>query len=74
MTTVLIPKGADKNKSLIAIPHKLYEEFLSWQKKVKLPNISKPTADEKKAIRQGRDAIKRGDYVSLSQARKELGI
>jgi len=74
MTTVVIPQNIGKTKELVAVPRDIYEEFLEWQKKVKLPKISKPTADEKVAIRRGRDAIKRGDYVSLSQARRELGI
>ena len=72
MATITIPKGAERNKELIAVPRKIYEEFIAWQKKIKSVRTFKPTAAEKRAIEKGRREIARGEYVTLEELRHEL--
>ncbi len=77
--TIVIPKNVGKNEKLVLIPKKEYEQLLG--KKIKtqasdliLERIDKPTKSERKAIKEGREAIARGDYVTLKELRKELGL
>ena len=72
MATITIPKVAERNKELIAVPRKIYEEFIAWQKKIKSVRTFKPTAAEKRAIEKGRREIARGEYVTLEELRHEL--
>jgi len=74
MTTVVIPQNIGKTKELVAVPRDIYEEFLEWRKITKSIKVVHPTAAEKRAIKQGREAIKRGDYSEWGQVKKELGL
>lgn len=74
MTTVVIPQNIGKTKELVAIPRNVYEEFLEWHKVMKSIRVAKPTVAEKRAIKQGQEAIKRGDYSEWGQVKKELGL
>lgn len=62
----------------MAVPRKVFEEFLDWQKtwkqKAESFKTSKPTAYEKKVIERGERAIKAGDYISLDELKEELGL
>ncbi len=64
MTTITIPKTV-KDKDLIAVPRDVYEEFLSWEKKVKSSQTFKPTALEKKALVRARKNLTQGKYFTL---------
>ncbi len=74
MTTITISKTLDKNKELIAIPRRAYEEFLSWEKKVKSAKTFKPTAGEKRTLAIARKNFLRGNYVTIKKLKDELGI
>jgi len=74
MTTVVIPQNIGKTKELVAVPRDIYEEFLEWHKVVKSIKVAQPTVAEKKAIKRGQEAIKRGDYLEWGQVKKELGL
>jgi len=65
-----IPSELLKEESLVIIPRSEYEEFLDLKKTFKLVEA---TISEKKAIRNGRVQIKKGDYLNLKQLKHELG-
>ena len=68
MTTITIPKDIGNNKSLVAVPRKIYTEFLAWQKKIKSERTFMPTAAKRKAITRGRKELKTGNYIDLAQS------
>lgn len=74
MAVVTIPKELLKEKNLVAVPRKNYEEFLAWQKKIKSVRIFKPTAAERKALLRGRKNFAEGKYMTLEELRDALGI
>ena len=74
MTTITIPKGTSAQSELVAAPRRNYEEFLAWQKKMKLAKTFKPTARDLREIRQARKEIASGDYITIDELRHELGI
>lgn len=57
-----IPKRLTKRGDLVIIPRVEYEEYLHWQKSVK---TFKPTATEKKALKEARKDFARGNYITL---------
>lgn len=74
MVVVVIPKELNKEKNLIAVPHKAYEEFLAWQKKVRAAKIYNPTAAEKRMIARARRNFTKGNYVTWEKVKHELGL
>ena len=72
MTTVIIPKELNKEKNLIAVPRATYEEFLTWQKKIKSAKTFKPTAAVKRALSRARKNLTRGKYFTLAELEHEL--
>ncbi len=74
MTIITIPKELAKDKTLIAVPQSVYEEFLAWQRKTKSVKTFKPTAAEKKALARARKNFARGKYFTLAQLEHELGF
>lgn len=73
MTTITIPKELTKSKELVAVPRRLYDEFIEWQEKVKSARTFKPTAAEKRAVARARKNFKHGKYITLAQLKHELG-
>ena len=71
MSVVIIPKQLMREKELVLIPKKEYEELLGIKKLIK---AVEPTTEEKRIIAQGRRAIKKGDYVSWEDLKKELNL
>lgn len=65
MTTITIPKPLTENKRLVAVPQDIYEEFLSWQKKMKSVKTFKSTAADKKALKKARKNLAQGNYTTL---------
>ena len=61
MTTITIPKTV-RDKDLIAVPRDVYEEFLSWEKKVKSSRTFRPTASEKESLVRARKNLVKGNY------------
>jgi len=74
MTTITIPKELSRKGELVVIPLREYEKFLTWQRTIKSIRIFKPSLSGKKAIELGRKAIKKGDYVTLEELKKELNL
>lgn len=64
---ITIPKELAKKGGLVVIPRSEYEEFLHWKELLK---IYKPTAAEKKALREARRDFTRGKYLTLEEFRK----
>jgi len=66
---ITIPKKLIKRGELVIIPRREYEEYLRLKKVIPLVEAS---ANEKKAIREGKREIKNGRYLTLKQLRDEL--
>lgn len=70
MTKVItIPKELAKKGELIIVPRAEYEKFLNWRKSVK---TFRPTAAERKALREARKDFKNGKYITLQELKNEL--
>lgn len=74
MPTITIPQELAQEKKLIAIPHKTYEEFLEWRRKLKSRHEFKPTAREKNALLRARKNVARGAYITLTELHDALGV
>ena len=80
MNTATIPKEITKREDLIVIPRKKYEEFLGSRKTTDFfeppRNFKtyKPTAAEKREIKEARKRFARGEYITLEELRHELGL
>lgn len=64
---ITIPEKLAKKGELVIIPRSEYEEFLRWQKTIK---IFIPTTAEKRALREARRDFSRGKYLSLAELKK----
>ena len=64
---ITIPKKLARNGGLVVISRSEYEEFLHWKELVK---IYKPTAIEKKALREARRDFAQGKYLTLEELEK----
>ncbi|MBI2450857.1 MAG: hypothetical protein HYV52_00750 [Parcubacteria group bacterium] len=69
MTTITIPKNLIKEKDLILIPRRKYEELLDLEKIIK---IVKSTKSELQVIERGRKEIKKGKHISWHELKQEL--
>ncbi len=70
MTTITIPKELiRKEKELVLIPRKEYDEFLAFKKIIK---IVKPTKAELRVMEQGRKEIKKGKYILWHELKQKL--
>ncbi len=58
-----------KEKELVVIPRRKYEELLDLEKMIK---IVKPVKSELQAIERGRKEIKKGNYISWHELKQEL--
>jgi hypothetical protein len=67
--TLKIPKQLAQKGDLVLIPQAEYEEFLNWQKIVK---IFEPTKAEKEELAEARQDFYQGNYISLNQLKDEL--
>ena len=72
MPTIIIPKTLARTRNLVAVPRTTYEEFLTWQKRVKSRKTFAPTVAEQKALTRSRKNFTRGKYVTLEQLEHEL--
>lgn len=67
---ITIPKNLTRTGELVIIPRKEYEDYLLLKKVIPLVDAS---ISEKKAIRAGREEIKKGKYVTIKQLKDGLG-
>ena len=76
MPTLTIPKEMmRKNDDLVLVPRKEYEEFSQWRATAeplrahlfrRFTEVA-PTRVELRALKRGREAMKRGDYLTYNQ-------
>ena len=66
---ITIPKQLLKKGELVIVPRFEYEEYLNLKKII--PMI-KASLSEKRAIREGRKEIQKGQYLTLKQFKNEL--
>lgn len=71
MPTVTIPKKITKGQDLVVIPRREYEEFLHLRKYIP---TAKLTPAQKRDLEQARKEYKNGEYMTLNQLERELGI
>lgn len=64
MNVITIPKKFNKSDDLIVLPRSDYEKLL---RKQRIIPVVKLTASEKRALRRGREEMKRGDYITLEE-------
>ncbi|MBU3942627.1 hypothetical protein KKA24_01435 [Patescibacteria group bacterium] len=69
MNVITIPEKLSKKGDLIIISRSDYEDFLELKKIIPLVDLSK---SEKKALKEGKEEIKRGEYLTLDQLKDEL--
>ena len=74
MTTITVHKGTEKNKELVAVPKNIYDDFWSWQKKMKSKNTFKPTSAEKRELEQARKNRAKGKFLTLHELEQKLGF
>ena len=72
MTTITIPREISKDKELVAVPRKNYEEFLIWQKKIGSIKTYTPTKAELKTIQRSREEFRKGNYITWEAFKNEL--
>lgn len=61
---VTIPKDLTRLGELVVVPRRDYEDYLSWRRNIK---FFKPTAAEKKDLKQARADLAKGNYISLDE-------
>ena len=66
---ITIPKELAREE-LVLIPRSQYEEFLHLRKMI---SFVKPTSSEKKAIKEAREELRKGKYLTIKQFQHELG-
>ncbi|MEK7541235.1 MAG: hypothetical protein AAB533_00025 [Patescibacteria group bacterium] len=74
MPTITIPKNITIDQDLIAVPGRLYNEFVEWQEKIKSVRTFKPTAAEKRALARARKNLAKGKYLTLVELEHALGF
>ena len=65
-----IPKNLIKEKKLIIVPKRDYDEFLRWRKTIK---FFTPTTAQKKDFIAARRDYKKGKFTTLHALKRELG-
>lgn len=71
MTAVItIPKELAEKGELVLIPRVDYEEFLRLKKII--PGF-KPSASEKRAIKDARKELRKGQYLTIKQFQHAMG-
>ncbi len=66
---ITIPKQLFKKGELVIVPRFEYEEYLNLKKIIP---VIKASLSEKRAIREGRKEIQKGQYLTLKQLKNEL--
>ena len=74
MTTITIPKTLIKEKELVLIPRREYEEFSRWQKTTKPFKSFKPTLAQKKALSKARKNFANGKFLTIDELKRKLGF
>lgn len=68
MTIITIPQKLAKRGDMVIIPRKEYEELLTL-KKIK---SFKPTANQKRDLRQAINDYQKGKYLSINELKRKL--
>jgi 5-formaminoimidazole-4-carboxamide-1-beta-D-ribofuranosyl 5'-monophosphate synthetase len=64
-----IPKNLIKEKKLVIVPKREYDEFLQWRKAVK---FFIPTYAQKRELRDARADYKKGKYIRFNALKRKL--
>lgn len=76
MPTVYPKTNHGRVSDYVAVPRKIFEDFLDWQKiwqkSIKPIRNFKLTAAEKKALARARKNFARGKFITLEQLEHEL--
>lgn len=67
---VTIPQKIAKQGDLVVMPRKEYEECLFYKKMASF----NPSLAEKKAVKEGRKKIKKGECLTFQELKNEMGI
>ncbi len=70
MSVITIPRQLVKEKELVLIPKREYEELLDWKKSSF--RVAKPTKEELKVIARGRREVALGKYEPWEKVKHEL--
>ncbi len=76
MATITIPKNLVK-EDIVVIPRREYEEFVRWQKTVRLPRIFKtfkPTPAQLRDLKRAREDYKKGNFMTIDELKHRLDI
>lgn len=73
MATIVVPKPFVKIQNLVAVPSNLYEEFLSWQKKLKSQNVFIANKAERASLKRARKNFAAGKCITIEELEHELG-
>lgn len=71
MTTLTIPRDLIKERELVIVPRRQYEELLKLRRII---TTAKLTLAEKKDLERARKEYKRGEYITLNELEYGLGI
>lgn len=70
---VIYPKtNHGRASDYVAVPRKVFEEFLGWQEKVKSVKTFKPTVADKQALARARKNFAKGNYLTWEEVKHEL--
>lgn len=64
-----IPKNLIKEKKLVIVPKREYDEFLQWRKVIK---FFTPTSAQKRELRDARADYKKGKYIKFNALKRKL--
>lgn len=74
MATIAISEKLIKEKDLILVPRKEYEEFFQWKEVAKLFKTFTPTAAQKRDLKKAREDYKQKKYLTLHELKHRLEI
>ena len=74
MPTITISEKLIKEKKLMILAHKEYEEFCQWKEVMKSFKAFIPTAVQKKDIKKAKEDYKQKKYITLDEFKHKLAI
>lgn len=73
MNIVTIPKKLASSGDLVVIPRKEYETIMKMAQWKRVREFT-PIAAQKRALRDSRREHRRGDYLTLDELKRKLGL
>ncbi len=72
MTTITIPENLIKEKELVIIPRREYEEFLHFR--LKQIQEVELTSRQKQALVRARKNLSQGKFLTINELKQKLGF